>query len=105
MPKKGEAKNVLGEPLQLCCSSPKTGFYRDGFCNTGPHDVGRHIVCAKLTNDFLQYSKSRGNDLMTAIPQYGFPGLKEGILSLISFIFYFILFFRGFNLLTDLSTI
>jgi len=71
------ATNVLGTPLQCCCRDPLTGFYRDGFCHTGPHDSGRHVVCAKMTTAFLEYSKSKGNDLMTPAPHYGFPGLKE----------------------------
>ena len=70
--------NVLGEPLQPCSMSPLTGFYRDGCCKTGEDDQGKHIVCAEMTEDFLNYTKSRGNDLSTAIPQFGFLGLKPG---------------------------
>ena len=70
--------NVLGEPLQPCSMNPLTGFYRDGCCKTGEDDRGKHIVCARMTEDFLNYTKSRGNDLSTAIPQFGFPGLKPG---------------------------
>lgn len=70
--------NVLGEPLQPCSINPLTGFYRDGCCKTGEDDRGKHIVCAQMTVDFLNYTKSRGNDLTTAIPQFGFPGLKPG---------------------------
>ena len=70
--------NVLGEPLQPCSMSPLTGFYRDGCCKTGEDDQGKHIVCAKMTEDFLNYTKSHGNDLSTAIPQFGFLGLKPG---------------------------
>ena len=70
--------NVLGEPLQPCSMSPLTGFYRDGCCKTGEDDQGKHIVCAEMTADFLNYTKSRGNDLSTAIPQFGFLGLKPG---------------------------
>ncbi len=70
--------NVLGEPLQPCSMNPLTGFYRDGCCKTGEDDRGKHIVCARMTQDFLNYTKSRGNDLSTAIPQFGFPGLKPG---------------------------
>ena len=70
--------NVLGEPLDLCSSTPMTGFYRDGCCSTGPDDVGRHVVCAEVTAEFLAISRSRGNDLMTARPEFGFPGLKPG---------------------------
>ena len=73
-----DVKNVLGEPLKLCCSDPVTGFYRNGYCQTGAQDVGTHIVCAQVTQEFLEFSKSRGNDLMTPAPQYGFPGLKDG---------------------------
>ena len=70
--------NVLGEPLQPCSMNPLTGFYRDGCCKTGEDDSGKHIVCAQMTEDFLNYTKSRGNDLSTAIPQFGFPGLNPG---------------------------
>ena len=70
--------NVLGEPLQPCSINPLTGFYRDGCCKTGEDDQGKHIVCAEMTEDFLNYTKSRGNDLSTAIPQFGFLGLKPG---------------------------
>eukprot|EP00178_Gracilaria_changii_P023733 TRINITY_DN71737_c0_g1_i1.p2 TRINITY_DN71737_c0_g1~~TRINITY_DN71737_c0_g1_i1.p2 ORF type:complete len:180 (+),score=27.13 TRINITY_DN71737_c0_g1_i1:177-716(+) len=77
-PRSDSALNVLGEQLQLCCSSPLTGFYRDGFCHTGASDSGVHTVCAVVTDEFLQYSRARGNDLMSAAPQFGFPGLKHG---------------------------
>jgi len=70
--------NVLGEPLQTCSMSPLTGFYRDGCCKTGEDDQGKHIVCAEMTEDFLNYTKNRGNDLSTAIPQFGFLGLNPG---------------------------
>ena len=70
--------NVLGEPLQPCSMNPLTGFYRDGCCKTGKDDRGKHIVCAQMTENFLNYTKSRGNDLSTAIPQFGFPGLNPG---------------------------
>lgn len=73
-----KAKNVLGGDLQTCCTSPITGFYRDGCCNTGPGDVGLHLVCAEMTTEFLEFSASRGNDLITPIPEYDFPGLKAG---------------------------
>lgn len=73
-----ESKNVLGTALKSCCHSPKTGFYRDGFCHTGPQDHGTHIVCATLTQDFLEFTKARGNDLSTARPEWNFPGLKPG---------------------------
>jgi uncharacterized protein len=72
------AKNVLGEELETCSQQPLTGFYRDGCCNTGPEDIGRHTVCAVMTASFLEFSRSRGNDLVTPAPQYGFPGLKPG---------------------------
>ncbi|GIW96682.1 MAG: hypothetical protein KatS3mg111_0015 [Pirellulaceae bacterium] len=72
------AKNVLGTDLEVCSTDPLTGFYRDGCCNTGADDLGLHTVCAEVTEDFLRFSKSRGNDLSTPIPEYGFPGLKEG---------------------------
>ncbi len=71
-------QNVLGTTLECCCTSPRTGFYRTGFCETGPQDVGRHTVCARVTDEFLRFSRDRGNDLMTPAPQYGFPGLKAG---------------------------
>jgi len=72
------ARNVLGGALQCCCNSPKTGFYRDGYCNTGPQDFGRHTVCAIVTNDFLDFTRKQGNDLSTAHPEVNFPGLKAG---------------------------
>ena len=72
------AKNVLGEPLAACCTSPMTGFYRDGYCHTGGGDAGVHVVCAEMTAEFLEFSKSRGNDLSTPQPDVGFPGLKPG---------------------------
>jgi uncharacterized protein (DUF2237 family) len=77
-PNMEKAKNVFGEEMKLCCKDPLTGFYRDGFCNTGAQDYGTHIICAKVTDAFLQFSKSRGNDLTQAIPGSSFPGLKEG---------------------------
>jgi uncharacterized protein len=70
--------NVLGGSLELCSIGPVTGFYRDGCCTTGPEDVGSHTVCAVMTADFLAFSRSRGNDLSTPEPAYGFPGLKPG---------------------------
>jgi len=72
------ALNVLGEPLAPCGLDPLTGFYRDGCCNTGYEDVGIHVVCAKMTREFLAFSKRRGNDLSTPMPEFGFPGLKPG---------------------------
>jgi len=73
-----DARNVLGEPLAECWSKPLTGFYRDGACNTGPEDVGRHTVCARMDEAFLRFSRERGNDLSTPVPEFGFPGLKPG---------------------------
>jgi hypothetical protein len=70
--------NVLGEPLQPCGHDPVTGFYRDGCCNTSDADVGKHTVCILVTQSFLEYSRFRGNDLSTPMPDFGFPGLKEG---------------------------
>ena len=70
--------NVLGTELLACCFDPKTGFYRDGYCKTGEEDIGTHIVCARMTDDFLRFTKDKGNDLTTPIPIYQFPGLKEG---------------------------
>ncbi len=72
------AKNVLGRPLQSCCTDPMTGFYRNGRCDTGPGDDGLHIVCARMTAEFLAFSAARGNDLSTPLPEYGFPGLEPG---------------------------
>jgi len=72
------AKNVLGTDLQTCSEVPLTGFYRDGCCNTGAEDIGLHIVCAYMTQEFLDFSKSVGNDLSTPIPSFNFPGLKPG---------------------------
>lgn len=72
------AKNVLGTELEACSMSPRTGFYRDGCCNTGPGDVGLHLVCAEVNDEFLRFSRERGNDLSTPNPQYRFPGLKAG---------------------------
>jgi hypothetical protein len=73
-----EDLNVLGEPLAVCSTSPMTGFYRDGCCATGPEDVGVHTVCAEVTAEFLAFSKSRGNDLSTPRPEFGFKGLAPG---------------------------
>jgi uncharacterized protein len=72
------AKNVLGEPLVPCSLDPVTGYYRDGCCNTGPLDIGRHVVCVRVNAAFLAFSQSRGNDLATPLPEHGFPGLKPG---------------------------
>ena len=75
---KSTSKNVLGGPLESCCTLPMTGFYRDGFCHTGPEDAGQHTVCVKMTREFLAFSKKTGNDLSTPHPEFGFPGLKPG---------------------------
>ena len=71
-------RNVLGGTLQPCSFDPNTGFFRDGHCNTCAQDQGSHTVCAIMTAEFLAFSKSRGNDLVTPMPQYHFPGLKPG---------------------------
>ena len=73
-----EATNVVGGKLETCCTSPMTGYYRDGKCNTGGGDFGAHTVCAQLTEEFLQFTKSNGNDLSTPVPEFNFPGLKPG---------------------------
>lgn len=71
-----DAKNVLGGKLEACCTSPMTGFYRNGSCDTGGEDTGVHVVCAQVTEEFLSFTKTRGNDLSTPSPTSGFPGLK-----------------------------
>ena len=73
-----EARNVLGGELIPCSLDPLTGFYRNGCCETGPHDLGLHTVCAVMTEAFLAYSKAAGNDLSTPQPAFGFPGLQPG---------------------------
>ncbi|MDX2129271.1 MAG: DUF2237 domain-containing protein [Chloroherpetonaceae bacterium] len=73
-----KAKNVMGGELECCCTSPLTGYYRDGFCQTGPDDRGKHVVCAIMTDEFLKFSRAMGNDLSTPRPEYRFPGLKSG---------------------------
>jgi uncharacterized protein (DUF2237 family) len=73
-----EPRNVLGERLEACSLRPMTGFFRDGCCDTSREDVGSHTVCAVMTAAFLEFSKSRGNDLSTPVPEYGFPGLQPG---------------------------
>jgi hypothetical protein len=70
--------NVLGGNLKCCCQQPMTGFYRDGYCRTGPGDHGMHTVCAEMTQEFLEFSFLRGNDLVTPNPAHGFPGLQPG---------------------------
>ena len=72
------ALNVLGTSLVPCSVDPITGFYRDGYCKTFNNDSGEHIICSEVTDRFLNFSKSRGNDLSTAVPEYNFDGLKEG---------------------------
>lgn len=73
-----EARNVVGGPLETCCTAPMTGFYRDGKCNTGGGDFGAHVVCAQMTEEFLAFTKLQGNDLSTPVPAFQFPGLKPG---------------------------
>ncbi len=73
-----ESKNVFGEELELCSNSPLTGFTRNGCCDSGPEDLGSHTVCVQVTKEFLEFSKSRGNDLSTPVPEFGFQGLKPG---------------------------
>ena len=73
-----EPTNVFGGELESCCTNPMTGWLRDGCCNTDERDHGRHVVCAEMTDDFLEFSKERGNDLSTPRPEFGFPGLKAG---------------------------
>lgn len=71
-------RNVLGGPLRACAFDPLTGYFRDGCCRPHPDDVGRHLVCARMTDVFLEFSLSRGNDLLTPRPEWRFPGLKPG---------------------------
>ena len=73
-----QARNVLGTDLQACSIDPLTGYFRDGCCHTGPSDHGRHVVCAVMTDSFLSYTRSRGNDLSTPRPEFQFPGLQPG---------------------------
>lgn len=75
---KSTTLNVLGTALESCCNDPMTGYWRDGFCRTATEDQGTHVVCAVMTEEFLEYTKSKGNDLTRAIPAYQFPGLKAG---------------------------
>lgn len=70
--------NVLGTDLRCCCRDPLTGFYRDGYCRTGPGDTGLHTVCALMTEEFLEFSREQGNDLTTPHPEWDFPGLRPG---------------------------
>lgn len=73
-----DAKNVLGSQLEVCCTSLMTGFYRNGRCDTGEQDIGLHVICAQVTEEFLAFTKSKGNDLSTPRPAFNFPGLKPG---------------------------
>lgn len=70
--------NVLNQPLKPCCSNPVTGYFRDGYCRTDDQDHGKHVVCAEVSEDFLQFTLEQGNDLMTPRPEFQFPGLKPG---------------------------
>ena len=72
------ARNVLGGELLCCCEQPPTGFYRDGYCHTGPQDPASHTVCARMSREFLDFAVARGNDLVTPRPEYMFPGLAAG---------------------------
>lgn len=72
------ARNVLGGPLEPCSTDPMTGFFRDGCCHTGAGDVGLHVVCAQVTDEFLAFSRQRGNDLSSPEPAFDFPGLRAG---------------------------
>ena len=74
----GLQRNVLGGPLGVCSEAPVTGFFRTGCCDTSPEDIGRHTVCIVASEEFLAYSKSRGNDLSTPMPEYDFPGVQPG---------------------------
>ena len=73
-----ESVNVFGEKLETCGENPKTGFYRDGKCNTCSDDVGSHTVCIEVSQKFLEYSRFKGNDLSTPVPEFNFEGLKPG---------------------------
>lgn len=77
-PNMDDSVNVFGEPLEPCSVEPLTGFFRDGCCNTSDDDAGSHTVCVEVTKSFLEYSRFQGNDLSTPVPEFGFPGLKEG---------------------------
>ena len=72
------SRNVVGGALLACSYAPLTGFYRTGCCETGADDLGRHLICVRVTDDFLRFSRGVGNDLSTPLPQYGFPGLVPG---------------------------
>ena len=83
--------NVLGTPLQTCSCNPLTGWFRDGFCHFDKNDHGNHTMCCIMDNNFLNYSKSQGNDLITSMPQYSFPGLQEGTVNLKNFFSFLLL--------------
>jgi len=72
------SRNVLGGPLETCCTKPMTGWFRNGRCDTEPADVGRHVVCVHATEEFLEFSRRVGNDLSTPRPEFAFPGVKPG---------------------------
>lgn len=72
------ARNVLGTELVPCSFQPMTGFFRDGCCRSGAEDLGLHLVCAEVTQPFLEFSRARGNDLITPVPEFHFPGLQPG---------------------------
>jgi uncharacterized protein len=78
MPAAPFGRNVLGGALASCCFDPLTGFYRDGSCRSGVEDAGTHVVCARVTAEFLAFSRARGNDLTTPAPQFRFRGLAPG---------------------------
>lgn len=78
LPGSSRSRNVLGGELQMCSSRPLTGFFRNGCCDTGAQDVGLHVICAQMTAQFLEFSVKRGNDLVTPVPEFGFPGLEPG---------------------------
>lgn len=71
-------KNVLGGELQPCSTEPMTGWFRNGCCDTGPGDIGMHVICCRVTKEFLEFSKRAGNDLSTPVPEANFPGLQPG---------------------------
>lgn len=73
-----DSVNVFGDPLIECSASPVTGFFRDGCCNTNGQDLGSHTVCVEITEAFLEFSRSKGNDLSTPVEEFGFPGLHPG---------------------------
>ena len=77
-PGRRPSRNVLGGVLDICSTQPMTGFFRNGCCDTAPGDVGSHTVCAVMTKEFLEFSRLKGNDLSTPMPEFGFPGLKPG---------------------------